>query len=131
MLQKAVTSSATLRISIYALLAILAGMGIFLLFNFNPEEVGFFPKCPSRALTGLDCPGCGSTRAIYHLLHLDIATAFARNPLLVLSIPVLVLMIRYPKIALHRSAPWISFFVVVLYGVLRNIDGYPFDLLGP
>lgn len=68
---------------------------------------------------------------MYHLLHLDVAPAFLRNPLLVLSIPVLGLMILFPTLTLHRATPWISFAIVVLYGVLRNIDGFPFDLLGP
>lgn len=120
-----------LRISFYALLALLAGTGILLLFNHNPEEVGFFPRCPSRSWTGLDCPGCGSTRALYHLLHLDIATAIERNPLLVLSLPVLGIMICFPKIGLHQTAPWISLTILVAYGILRNIDGSLFDLLGP
>ncbi len=128
---KAATKPTAFRVFLYALLAILAGTGIFLLFNFNPEEVDFFPRCPSQSLTGIDCPGCGSTRAMYHLLHLDIASAFARNPLLVLSIPVLGLMAWFPKITLYRATPWICFTIVVVYGVLRNVDGFPFDLLGP
>jgi hypothetical protein len=33
--------------------------------------------CPFRNLTGLPCPGCGLTRAVYHLAHGDFRQAFA------------------------------------------------------
>lgn len=34
-----------------------------------------------KALTGLPCPSCGSTRALARLLDFDIPGAFAMNPL--------------------------------------------------
>jgi hypothetical protein len=37
--------------------------------------------CPLFALTGLSCPGCGTTRALRALLHGDVMAAFAWNPL--------------------------------------------------
>ena len=37
--------------------------------------------CPFRRLTGLPCPGCGSTRAVMSLLHGEPAKALAWNPL--------------------------------------------------
>ncbi len=42
-----------------------------------------FPACPWRALTGIDCPGCGATRALHALLRGDVATAVDHNVLLV------------------------------------------------
>ena len=30
---------------------------------------GFLPLCPTKALLGVDCPGCGSLRMIYSLLR--------------------------------------------------------------
>lgn len=36
--------------------------------------------CPSRALLGLPCPGCGMTRALAALLRGDFAAAFAFHP---------------------------------------------------
>ena len=49
----------------------LTAVSIFLFF-FNPSSPAnqFFPKCPFRLVTGWQCPGCGSTRALYQLLHL-------------------------------------------------------------
>ena len=53
------------------------------------------PDCPFRAVTGWHCPGCGSTRAAYLLLHGDIAGAMAMHALV---LPFVVL------VAAHRIA---------------------------
>ena len=42
---------------------------------------GLLPRCPWHAVTGWPCPGCGSTRAIVHLLNGDALGALAHNPL--------------------------------------------------
>jgi hypothetical protein len=39
------------------------------------------PACPWHALTGWPCPGCGTTRALTHLLHADPLGALRFNPL--------------------------------------------------
>src|SRR2546423_6342732 len=66
--------------------------GASFLFFFNPASPSnqFFPKCPFRLITGLQCPGCGSTRAFYQLLHLHPIAAFKLNPLFILTLPFLV-----------------------------------------
>ncbi|MCU0451667.1 MAG: DUF2752 domain-containing protein, partial [Bernardetiaceae bacterium] len=58
---------------------------------FPPETTPGFPRCPFRLVTGYQCPGCGSQRAIHHLLNLRVGKAFAANPLLVISLPYLLL----------------------------------------
>ena len=63
-------------------------LGIILFF-IDPEYSAFIPKCPFRWFTGLDCPACGSQRAIHQLLHLNIKGAFGYNPFLILSLPYL------------------------------------------
>lgn len=40
--------------------------------------------CPFRFLTGICCPGCGMSRAVWHALHLDFAGAFYYHPLVFL-----------------------------------------------
>lgn len=55
--------------------------------TYNPLDSVFFPKCPFKAATGYDCAGCGSQRAVHHLLNLNIGEAFRENMLLVVSIP--------------------------------------------
>ncbi|HYN31889.1 MAG TPA: DUF2752 domain-containing protein [Ilumatobacteraceae bacterium] len=37
--------------------------------------------CPFKQLTGLDCPGCGSTRALGALTRLDVGAALDHNVL--------------------------------------------------
>jgi hypothetical protein len=60
---------------------------------FDPAESAFFPKCPFLLLTGgLRCPGCGSQRAIHSLLHLEFKEAFLYNPLVIISLPFLILL---------------------------------------
>lgn len=71
--------------------AILATV-IFLLYiygSFDPTdaEIGkYFPKCPVKLLTGLQCPGCGIQRAIHELLHGDLIGALSQNWFLVFSL---------------------------------------------
>ena len=56
---------------------------VAVLFLFNPAGHGFFPPCLFHKLTGLNCPGCGATRAAHELLHGNFAVAFRDNALLV------------------------------------------------
>jgi Protein of unknown function (DUF2752) len=46
-----------------------------------PLPGGILPVCPTKALFGIDCPGCGSPRMIYSLLHLDVTSAVHYNAL--------------------------------------------------
>ncbi len=61
-----------------------------LYYFFNPVGHSFFPKCPFYALTGLDCPGCGSQRAFYALLHGHLLEAAGYNLLSVLVLPFII-----------------------------------------
>ena len=72
------------------ILIILLGI---ILFFVDPEYSAFIPKCPFRWFTGLDCPACGSQRAIHQLLHLNIKGAFGYNPFLMLSFPYLIALV--------------------------------------
>jgi len=55
----------------------------------NPEQVGGIIRCPVVRLVHLKCPGCGSLRAIYSILHGDIVTALKLNFLAVILLPVI------------------------------------------
>lgn len=68
--------------------AILLLAGGLIVFRFNPTEYRFYPQCAFHQFTGLQCPGCGSTRAIHALLHGEIVTALKMNTLLVGLLPV-------------------------------------------
>ncbi|MEO7348962.1 MAG: DUF2752 domain-containing protein [Terrimesophilobacter sp.] len=49
----------------------------------NPYSETIFPPCILLHFTGLQCPGCGGTRAMFSLLHGDVATSLAMNPLVI------------------------------------------------
>jgi hypothetical protein len=51
----------------------------------RPQDAGP-TACPWRALTGLDCPFCGSTRAASALARGDLVAALDHNALFVLAI---------------------------------------------
>ncbi len=98
------------------------------------------PGCPMYALTGLYCPGCGSTRCLYSLVHLDWAGAMAMNPLLVISLPFLLLMLLNTAGVRMRALdplmrvlanPMVWLVVLVGYAVMRNLPWMPFVMLAP
>ena len=116
----------------------LAALATFLFF-FNPASPGnqWFPKCPFRVMTGCQCPGCGSTRACYQLLHLHPVAAFKLNPLFVLSLPFIVYgFLGYTRSAItgkpHRRVfipptfMWAFLVLLLFFWVFRNTPWYPF-----
>ena len=95
-----------------------------------PGSYGF---CPLVALTGLYCPACGALRATHDLAHLDLAAAWASNPLWVALVPVLVVgwgvaLVRRLRGTPERPLPvwlgWATLAVVVVFGVLRNVPAF-------
>jgi hypothetical protein len=44
------------------------------------------PPCPFRALVGIPCLTCGSTRALLDLARLDLGGAFSWNPLAAVTV---------------------------------------------
>ena len=120
------------RLMVIAVLAV-ASAFVFVYMKFDPAESVLFPRCIFHELTGLDCPGCGSQRAIHALLNFDVAAAFESNALMVISIPFLALLVfawlmrsRMPRLYKRLgSAPviWTVFGIIMLWWVLRNVFG--------
>ena len=54
-----------------------------------PDQKSFFPRCTLHETTGLNCPGCGGTRAVFALMHGDVLQAAADNLYFVLALPFL------------------------------------------
>ena len=116
----------------------LAALGGFLFFV-NPASPAhqFFPKCPFRLLTGMQCPGCGSTRACYQLLHLHPVAAFKLNPLFMLTLPFIVYgFLGYTKSAITGQPQrrlfvpsfylWAWLILMIFFWIFRNTPWYPF-----
>jgi hypothetical protein len=120
--------SAALRV--FSAAVVLAAFA-FLLFRCDPGTSVLFPPCPFHSLTGLHCPGCGSLRAAHSLLHGRILEALDSNPLFVLSVPVLGALVIRRTWRYRVWVPWAALWVLVSYGVLRNVPLWPFFLLAP
>jgi hypothetical protein len=128
----------TRKIVVFGLIFVVSLVLIVIYGSFNPEEFLLFPKCPFKFLTTFDCPGCGSQRAVHHLLNLNIGGAIRANALLVFAIPYILLLIfleirirtagadvhvRTKKLhnILHNpKAIWIVFGIIVVWWILRN-----------
>lgn len=109
--------------------AFLAGCAV--VYNFPPSQYSFYPRCPFYVATHWLCPGCGSTRALYSLLHGDVLAAWHYNALFTLLGPVVLAwlafccyrVMRYdqiPKMAIPRSVTACLVVAVVLFAVARN-----------
>jgi hypothetical protein len=95
------------------------------------------PTCLVKLTTGLDCPGCGGTRAFYYLLHGNLPQAVRHHAIAVFAAPVLVWLYlawavrtvtgrRLPMPQLGSRAV-LGFLVAwAVFTVVRNIPVAPF-----
>jgi len=110
-------------------------------YKFDPEMYSFFPECPFHKYLHLDCPGCGSQRAIHSLLNLHFYQAMDYNLLLVLSLPLLMLhgvskiyhrltgLGNGLKFWYYPKTPVIIATIVILFWIVRNLPFMPFKFL--
>lgn len=121
-------------------LAVAAGAGVCcaVVLLGNPTTPGGpLPVCPTKALFGIDCPGCGGMRMLYSLLHGNIRAALHYNALSL----VVVLLFGWSVVAWTigrlRGRPvdsWLQWrwtplvFVILFAGwfVVRNLPFAPF-----
>ncbi|OBI81403.1 DUF2752 domain-containing protein [Mycobacterium asiaticum] len=101
---------------------------------------GPLPVCPTKALLGIDCPGCGSLRMIYSLLHGNVLAAARFNAL---GLAALVLLLwaylawTYGRVVGRRIGSWqhsrwasvVTLSLVVAWFVVRNVPFAPFNAL--
>jgi cell shape-determining protein MreD len=52
-----------------------------------PGEASFWPPCPIHQTFGIQCPGCGATRALAALMHGHLLQAMRLNALFVILLP--------------------------------------------
>lgn len=110
-----------------------------MVFFFNPSTHGFYPACLFHSLTGLNCPGCGATRALYALLHGNVRLAVKDNALFVVLLAALAVWSARLAVQKIRNRPatfqvpakflWTFFALAFVFAVLRNLPG--FEWLSP
>lgn len=112
----------------------------------DPNAPGHYPLCPTKALTGLDCPFCGGLRSVHSLAHGDVVGAADHNLVVVLlAVPVLLLwaawlrrawtgdlqgsvphpLQRASEVLLRPAVVWPAIAVLALFTVVRNVGGVP------
>ena len=100
-------------------------------YKFSPTEYAFYPRCIIYSTTHWLCPGCGSTRALHSLLHLDLQSALHYNALFTLLAPVAFFWLgfcfyrvmrydQFPRVAISRELTAGMIAVVLLFTIARN-----------
>ena len=105
---------------VHLLLALFALAAAVLLFLFDPATHSFYPRCPLHALTGLDCPTCGTLRAVHLLLHGNFRAAYALNPFLFLALPLAGLILVRPLRRRIPLLPWFALAILLVWFIFRN-----------
>ncbi len=101
---------------------------------------GPLPVCPTKALLGIDCPGCGSLRMVYSLMHGNLLAAARFNALGLAAVVLLVWTYfswTYGRLAGRRIRSWqhrrwaaiVTLSLVLAWFVVRNIPVAPFSAL--
>lgn len=110
----------------------IVAFAIIILLRFPPTQYSFYPQCPIFEYLHLECPGCGTTRALAALLHGRLAEAFHFNALVVLWLPVAAAyaILCYYRFLQRRPLRWpqtppiATYFacvVAVLFTIVRNL----------
>ena len=98
---------------------------------------GPLPVCPTKALLGIDCPGCGSMRMLYSVMHGDLLGAAKFNALAVVALVLLVFAFAtwtYGRVIGRRMWSWqqyrwsalMTMVLVLVWFVVRNLPFAPF-----
>jgi hypothetical protein len=116
-----------------AIAACAALAGLVVLFLLDPATTrGLYPVCVFHEATGLQCPGCGTLRALHQLTHGNFAAAWGLNPFVVSLLPAgmwlavreaiwLATGARPPGIITRPFFGWLLLAGMVAFGVLRNL----------
>ncbi|MEV4532287.1 DUF2752 domain-containing protein [Asanoa sp. NPDC049518] len=96
------------------------------------------PTCVLKLTTGLDCPGCGGTRAAWYLLHGDVAAAARHHLVFVFAVPFIIYLYiawaaqrafgrKLPQLRIPPVAIAIFMGAWLAFSILRNLPWAPFD----
>jgi hypothetical protein len=120
--------------------AVLAA-GCLLLYHLDPVAGRGLMPCLFYQLTGINCIGCGTTRALHALLHGDLAAAASYNIFMLvwLPLPAYALLAEWlralagrPLLPAIRDWRWLMIVLAgsaILFFILRNLPWAPFNWL--
>jgi hypothetical protein len=99
----------------------------------DPHAQGSWGICPTKAVLGIECPGCGGLRAVNDLTNLQLVDAISSNLAFVAAIPVLAYVFARWSMGRWRGQAWdpseramnlsgLTLVVVLtVFTVLRNV----------
>ena len=105
--------------------------GLVFLYFVSPFKYSFYPRCLFYETTHWLCPGCGGTRALYELVHLNLRGAMHFNALVTVMAPAGLIWLlfscyrvlrydRLPSLPVPRSLAWSMLALALLFMVARN-----------
>lgn len=121
--------NSTLRVFLSTIVAAWTGTMIYMS---EPEGSPWLPKCIFKMATGLDCPACGTQRAIRCLMHGDIGQAWGYNAFLFVSLPYVASVMfatfarcktadKVKRFTMSRTAVNIYLCLVIAWWIARNL----------
>lgn len=76
------------KLNLYLIFVLACGV-LLALYFLNPVDYVWMPKCPTKMLLGINCPGCGFQRAAHAFVHGHIKEAIGYNLFFVVAFPYL------------------------------------------
>jgi hypothetical protein len=113
--------------------AVLSTVFAILLAFFPPQLYALYPACPFHEWLGLQCPGCGMTRALADLITGRVREAAQHNALSLVLAPVaagfasvqsysVLRWNRWRQVSLPRGWVAVAWLVVLIFGLTRNLS---------
>jgi hypothetical protein len=123
-----------------ALVCMAAAVGYTLISDPTKSSPDAAPTCLLKLTTGLDCPGCGGTRAMWYVLHGDLPAAARHHILFVFALPFLLYLYlawalahsfgwRLPQLRISPTVIGVFLAIWMVFSVLRNLPWAPFTWL--
>jgi hypothetical protein len=92
-----------------------------IVFLFDPSVTPYYPRCAFHSLTGLQCPGCGGTRAVYQLLHGHVREALRLNAMVFVFGPFFAVAAVRPGWLRRPWVGWAAVWLLLVWGAGRNL----------